>query len=94
MVFEGVVRNRAVVLPPEADLSEGTIVRIEAAANACMCVDACRQVGIPRLPAATLAAQAGHHQVCPTEVHPVFYVQMSGPCPGEHAVRHVPSRRG
>jgi len=31
MVFEGVVRNRAVVLPPEADLPEGTIVRIEAA---------------------------------------------------------------
>ncbi|MEE9295954.1 MAG: hypothetical protein V3W34_13460 [Phycisphaerae bacterium] len=31
MVFEGVVRNRAVVLPTEADLPEGTIVRIEAA---------------------------------------------------------------
>ncbi len=31
MVFEGVVRNRAVVLPPDADLPEGTIVRIEAA---------------------------------------------------------------
>ncbi len=33
MVFEGVVRNRAVVLPPEADLPEGTIVRIEAASS-------------------------------------------------------------
>ena len=31
MVFEGVVRNRAVVLPPEVDLPEGTIVRIEPA---------------------------------------------------------------
>ncbi len=31
MVFQGVVRNRAVVLPPEANLPEGTIVRIEAA---------------------------------------------------------------
>ena len=30
MVFEGVVRNRAVLLPPEANLPEGTIVRIEA----------------------------------------------------------------
>ncbi len=29
MVFEGVVRNGAVVLPPEANLPEGTIVRIE-----------------------------------------------------------------
>ncbi|MCH7808576.1 MAG: hypothetical protein IIB60_05075 [Planctomycetes bacterium] len=29
MVFEGVVRNRAVLLPPEADLPEGAIVRIE-----------------------------------------------------------------
>ena len=31
MVFESVVRNKAVVLPPEADLPDGTIVRIEAA---------------------------------------------------------------
>ncbi|MFQ5495872.1 MAG: hypothetical protein ACE5EX_10880 [Phycisphaerae bacterium] len=31
MVYKGVVRNRTVVLPPEADLPEGTIVRIEAA---------------------------------------------------------------
>ncbi len=31
MVFEGVVRNKAVALPPEADLPEGTIVRIEVA---------------------------------------------------------------
>ena len=29
MVFQGVVRNGAVELPPEADLPEGTIVRIE-----------------------------------------------------------------
>jgi len=31
MVYEGVVRNRTVMLPPEADLPDGTIVRIEAA---------------------------------------------------------------
>jgi hypothetical protein len=31
MVFEGVVRNGAVVVPPEANLAEGTMVRIEAA---------------------------------------------------------------
>ena len=31
MVFEGVVRNGAVALPPEADLPEGTVVCIEAA---------------------------------------------------------------
>jgi hypothetical protein len=29
MVFEGVVRNGTVKLPPEADLPDGTIVRIE-----------------------------------------------------------------
>ena len=31
MMFEGVVLIRAVVLPPEADLPVGTMVRIEAA---------------------------------------------------------------
>jgi hypothetical protein len=31
MVLEGVVRNRAVAYPPEADLPGGTIVCIEAA---------------------------------------------------------------
>lgn len=30
-VFEGVVRNRAVALPPDTNLPEGTVVRIETA---------------------------------------------------------------
>ncbi|MFQ5411227.1 MAG: hypothetical protein ACE5EC_02980 [Phycisphaerae bacterium] len=30
MVYKGVVHNRAVALPPKADLPDGTVVRIEA----------------------------------------------------------------
>lgn len=30
MVFEGVVRNGAVQLPPEVNLPDGTVVRVEA----------------------------------------------------------------